>query len=188
MMRPRISDLVLIPFTLIDKTLFERFDTGNRVVNHAFFNDLPHQLSLHGDDYKSYCLISRSAGAIIGFFSLSKSVEFEIPEGYLFLREFNYVKIDWFGVDKKFQRSRTNQGYGRQLMYFALKQIFADYEDVDLVCLEAKKTAMPSYKSYGFIEVPSANMPGGADMFITANNITEYIVRYETAYLQNGTV
>jgi ribosomal protein S18 acetylase RimI-like enzyme len=177
--------LVLIPFSLIDKALFERFDTGNGVVNYAFFNDLPQQL-LQGDDYKSYCLVSKSAGVMIGFFSLSQSIEFEISEGYRFLKNFNYVKIDWFGVDKKFQRSGARQGFGRHLMYFALKQIFADYEDVDLVCLEAKRTAMPSYKSYGFIEVPSANVPGGADMFITANNVAEYIVRYETAYLHGG--
>jgi hypothetical protein len=72
-------------------------------------------------------------------------------------------------------------------MYHALKQLLIVYPDTELICLEAKRPAIPAYLSYGFVEIPEADIPGkfgGTDMLMSSEVAQQYIDSYEIAYLR----
>ncbi|MDR0846374.1 MAG: hypothetical protein LBN08_02560 [Lactobacillales bacterium] len=173
------KDLVLVNYKLVDKREFEHFDSGNILVNHTFHTALYYNL-LTNPNYESYCLIPNAGSVIIGFFSISKSTEFELAKGYEFVKDFSYVKIDWFGVDQKYHYAPNHPGYGKHLMYHALKTILANYPDTEIICLEAKDDAIVAYESYGFSMIEDAIVDGGADMFLVAEAANLYIAKYES--------
>jgi ribosomal protein S18 acetylase RimI-like enzyme len=178
-----------VPYAIIDKSVFQSglFDTGNSVVNRAFYQALNHQIALD-PDYQAYCLLPAAAMSIIGFFSFSRSADFEISEGYDYVKDYVYTKIDWFGVSVEYQHKQSEQGYGRHLMYHALKQLLSAYPDTQIICLEAKRAAITAYLRYGFIEIPGTDIPGelgGVDMLMPVEIARQYIDSYEKAYVVN---
>jgi ribosomal protein S18 acetylase RimI-like enzyme len=188
---PRIEysakDLVIAPYALIDKEVFQSglFDTGNAVVNRAFYQAI-NRLVEKIPDYHAYCLIPSGEKSIIGFFSFSQSKDFEIEGGYDFVKSYEYAKIDWFGVNKRYQRSNGQPGYGRHLMYHALKQLVSVFPKTELVCLEAKRSAILAYQNYGFVEIPETDVAGeygGVDMLMPVEIVNQYLAAYEKALL-----
>ncbi|MDR0847271.1 MAG: GNAT family N-acetyltransferase [Lactobacillales bacterium] len=170
--------LMLVDYRLIDKQQFEFFDTGNLIVTESFHVDLAKEIS-EDSGYKAFCMIPNAGSVILGFFSLSKSAEFELEEGYTFVRNYNYIKIDWFGISKEYHHSGKLQGYGKHLIYHAYKIIIDLHPEVEIICLEAKVDAIIAYEHYGFEVINNAVVSGGADMFVPVSVAQEYIKVYE---------
>jgi ribosomal protein S18 acetylase RimI-like enzyme len=99
------------------------------------------------------------------------------------IEKYKYAKIDWFGVNKKYQHTNNQHGFGKHLMYRTLDLILNMYTDINIIVLEAKQNAIPAYKSYGFKIIEKAIVSDGASMFITAQNAKLYMERYQKRFL-----
>jgi GNAT superfamily N-acetyltransferase len=150
-----INDVILLPYQEVDSNAVRNFDCGNTGLNRIFKHLVPREIEYGKSE--TYCLVHASeSGAVVGYFTLSREVEFTKSTDVALLKEqydfSNAMELYYFAVDKKYSRTVRGQGkgLGRILLYYAFIKALELYPKTSMLLLEPTEEGLLFYPRFGF--------------------------------------